>query len=439
MNGILTDLDSIQNDVDFSMPDAAFDVLTVRSEMKDVVPSIDGIIEEDIVWRRSRYKVLYGGRGSGKSHAYAKMLVFLAANMKLRILCTREMQNSIKDSVHRLLCDQIEVLGLQACFTITENSIKSLSGSEFIFKGLHHHIKEIKSLEGIDIAWVEEAEAVSDYSWSILIPTIRKAHSEIWISFNPEEEKSATYTRFVLNTPPDCLRAFMTWRDLGDHFPEVLMQEMEYCKRVDPEAYEHIWEGKLKKYGEALILHGKFKVEAFDTPVGVQFFYGMDFGYSSDPTALVRCFVKDQILYIDYEAYGHGIEIDQLEEFMLSVPESRRVTGGPKWEIRSDSARPDTISHLKRRGFNIVGAEKGKGSVEDGTMFLRSFVQIIVHPRCVGTKLNFENWRWKVDEVTGQILPVPEGTWDHIPDALRYALEKYTKHKTTIYDALRKS
>lgn len=415
-------------EVRFSLPAKAGRILTIKEVLATDLRS--ELKAYELKHRPSRYKVLYGGRGSGKSHSFAKWLVHRAAHEKLRILCTREMQNSIKDSVHRLLCDQIEACGLTAFFTITENSIKSLSGSEFIFKGLHHHIAEIKSLEGIDIVWVEEAERVSEYSWSILIPTIRKDSSEIWISFNPEDEKSATYNRFVKNPPPDCLIAFMSWRDLGPAFPEVLRQEMEYCRSVDQEAYEHIWEGKFKTYADALILRGKFKVEAFDAPSDAQFMFGADFGFSTDPSCLVRMFIREHCLYIDWEAYGHGVEIDELEAFFDAVPGSR------KWRIKADSARPDTISYLRRRGFNIVGAEKGKGSVEDGIQFLRGFKQIIIHPRCKGTKGDFENYKWKQDKITGLILPVPAEGFDHAPDACRYALEDYTKQKISIFQAL---
>lgn len=388
----------------------------------------------------ARYKVLWGGRGSGKSYSFADGLIAKTHQAKKRILCTRENQNSIKDSVHRLLSDQIYACGLSPFFRIQQDSILGHNGSEFIFKGLRHNISEIKSLEGIDICWCEEAEKISQDSWNILIPTIRKPNSEIWVSFNPEEEASATYQRFVVNPPPSCLSAFMTWED-NDYFPEVLRQDMEYDKRVDFEKYEHIWLGKLKKYGNALVFRGKFIVEDFTTPDGARFYFGADFGYSSDPSCLVRCFIKDRTLFIDHEAYGHGVEIDQLHQFYESVPESH------KWKIVGDSARPDTISFLTRphpdprigiSGFRIVGAKKGKGSVEDGIQFLRSFEKIVIHPRCKGAKDNFENFKWKVDPISGEILPIPVDKNNHITDALAYALEDYIKASVSIFDVLGK-
>ena len=389
----------------------------------------------------SRYKVLYGGRGSAKSHSIARSLVTRSLQSSIRVLCTREMQNSIKDSVHRLLTDIIDELKLGAFFTIQKDSITNLMGSEFIFKGLRHNISEIKSLEGIDICWVEEAEKVPEDSWMILIPTIRKKGSEIWISFNPDDEKSATYTRFVakegkLVELPDCRRAEMTFRD-NDLFPEVLRREFEWDLKNDPEKYEHVWEGKPKRYSNAVIFRNKIRVEEFEAPEGVQFKFGADFGYAEDPTALVRMFIHEKKLYIDYEAYGIGVELDELHAFFESVPDSHN------WSITADSARPETISHLSRPtkdglhdGFMIDGSEKGKGSVEDGITFLKSFEAIVIHPRCTGSIDNFNNYRWKTDRITNEILPIPLDKSNHIPDACRYGLESWMKGGVTIFDVL---
>ena len=373
-----------------------------------------------VLGRKSRYKVLEGGRGGGKSTPTADALVVKAANEKLRILCTREMQNSIRDSVHRLLCDRIEALGLSEFFVIQRESIVSLCGSEFIFKGLRHNISEIKSMEGVDICWCEEAEKISKDSWETLVPTIRKENSEIWVTFNPEDEKSATYQRFIVNPPPDCLHAHVTYKD-NKYFPDVLRKEMEYDKRVDYEKYMHVWEGQLKKYGDGCIFKGKIRVEEFIADKDTEFRFGADWGFSNDPTVLTRCFIKDNRLFIDFEFYAIGIEITELERCFDTVPESR------KWRIVGDSERPDTISYLARKGFKIQGAEKGKGSVEDGIEFLRGFEAIIIHPRCRGAIDNFSNYKWKRDRISQEILPVPADGSDHSPDSVRYALEAYIK------------
>ncbi len=377
-----------------------------------------------------RYKVLFGGRGGQKSWAVADYLIARACQERLRILCTREQQNSIKDSVYKLLVDRIHALGLEAYFIIREEGIKSVTGSEFIFKGLRHNINEIKSTEGIDICWVEEANKVSEESWKVLIPTIRKELSEIIVTFNPELESDPAYQRFILNPPPDSIIEEVSYAD-NFYFPEVLRKEMEWCKKVDPDAYEHIWLGKLKGYSNALIFKDKFEVCEFSTPQDVQFFYGADFGYSVDAMWMGRMFVQDNCLYIADEVYGVGVEITDLHKEWDKVPDAH------KWTIRADSARPDTISFLKKsftdsdgkkhEGFNVVGAEKGPGSVEDGIAFLRGFKKIFIHTRCPGAKHNYENYRWKQDCITLEILPIPVDKHNHAPDGTRYALEPYIK------------
>ena len=215
-------------------------------------------------------------RGGGKSWAIARALVLLASSKKLRILCACEFQNSIADSVHRLLVDQINALGLKDRFTVTEHAIKSTAGSEFLFKGLRKSIAEIKSLEGVDICWAEEAQSVSAYSWEILKPTIRKEGSEIWISFNPLEEKDPTYQQFVVNPPPDSRVVKINW-DNNPWFPDTLNAERLHMRELDIEAHDHIWGGHCRAITEAVIFGRRTSVEAFETPTeGVRFFYGAD-------------------------------------------------------------------------------------------------------------------------------------------------------------------
>lgn len=200
----------------------------------------------ECLFRDNRYKVLYGGRGSGKSHSIAKVLLILGTEHRLRILCTREVQKSIKDSVHKLLKDQVGVLQLGAEYHVLDTEIRGRNGSEFLFTGLADHTAEtIKSFEGVDICWVEEARSVTKNSWDILIPTIRKDDSEIWISFNPELDTDETYTRFVVNPPPNCHVEFMNFTD-NPWFPKVLEDERQHCQIVDPDSYKTIWEGKCR-------------------------------------------------------------------------------------------------------------------------------------------------------------------------------------------------
>lgn len=200
----------------------------------------------EFLFKPMRYKVMYGGRGSGKSHSIAKVLLMLGVEYRLRILCAREVQKSIKDSVHKLLKDQIQELQLGHEYQVLDNEIRGRNGTEFLFTGLADHTAEsIKSFEGCDIAWLEEARAVTKNSWDILIPTIRKDDSEIWISFNPELDTDETYVRFVLNPPPNTHVEFMNYMD-NPWFPKVLEDERQHCQIVDPDSYATIWEGKCR-------------------------------------------------------------------------------------------------------------------------------------------------------------------------------------------------
>jgi len=366
----------------------------------------------------SRYKVYYGGRGKGASWSFARALIIQVLQKGLRVLCTREYQNSIADSVHRLLSDQIEQMGLGSSFDITRTDIRCYSGGMFIFEGLRHNPTKIKSMEGIDVAWVAEAEKTTAESLDILIPTIRKEGSEIWIEFNPDDEHDPVYQRFVVNSPDDSVVKHLTYRD-NPFFPEVLRREMEYDRKVDPDKHAWIWEGKTRSISDALVLHNKYSVQPFEHTVDdiERYYYGADWGFAEDPTTLIRCYVIGNELYIDYEAYGIGVDIDATPALFDGVPECR------KWPIIADNARPETISYMQKQGYRMVPSKKGKGSVEDGVQYLRSFEHIYIHPRCVHTADEAASYSYKRDKTTGEVLPVIEDKHNHCIDALRYALE----------------
>lgn len=379
--------------------------------------------------RQSRYKVAYGGRGSSKSWSFGRALIILAVSRKVRILCARQVQASIKDSVYKLLCDTIDALGLTSLFHITRDSIRCCNGSEFFFKGIQNNVNEIKSMEGIDYCWVEEAQNVSQESWDILIPTIRKEGSEIWVTFNPDREEDATYRMFVTNPPDDCISIQINY-DQNPWFPDTLRREMEYCKRVDYGKYEHVWLGKTVINTEAQVYNGKFEMKDFETPDGIELYYGADWGFAQDPTALVRCFIKDRCLWIDYESGGVGVDFEEIPALFDVVPDAR------KWEIRADCARPETISYVKRQGFRISACPKWKGSVEDGIAYIRGFERIYVHPRCPKTYNEFKFYSYKQDRVSGDVLPIVLDKDNHFLDALRYALNPYIQKNVSILDVL---
>jgi phage terminase large subunit len=378
----------------------------------------------DFLFRPARYKVAYGGRGGAKSWGFARALLILAYGGPLRILCARELQNSIQDSVHKLLSEQIGALGLDGCFEIEQQIIRGKNGSEFIFAGVKNNPTKIKSMEGIDICWVEEAERVSNESWQVLIPTIRKEGSEIWVSFNPNEDTDPTYQRFVINSPDGAVVVPISWQD-NPWFPEVLRQEKDYLARVDMDAYQHVWMGECRKNSIAQILAGKCSISSFEPAHDWHGPYqGADWGFSNDPTTLIRCWIHEKNLYIEHEVYGIGIEIDQIPAKFDVIPDAR------KYVTRGDNARPETISYLRRNGFpNLSAAEKWKGSIEDGIAFMRSFESIVIHPRCIHTAEEARLYSYKLDKLTGDPLPEVVDAHNHCMDAVRYALDPMIRGK----------
>jgi len=212
------------------------------SEVQDAIARAEFPVKLEGLFKKSRYKVAYGGRGGAKSWGIARALLILGAKSPMRILCAREFMTSMRDSVHKLLSDQIESLGLLGFYEITQASIRGKNGTEFSFVGLKNNIANVKSYEGVDICWVEEAQTVSRLSWNVLIPTIRKESSEIWISFNPELETDETYQRFVATPPADCITMKVNWYD-NPWFPETLKLEKDSLKLRDEEAYNQVWEG----------------------------------------------------------------------------------------------------------------------------------------------------------------------------------------------------
>lgn len=390
--------------------------MKIKSDLDIIIPN--KLIP--IFTSKQRYNILSGGRGSGKSWSIAELLALKAYRDKRLILCTREIQNTIKDSVHKLLADTIDRMKLNSFFEIQRDQILAHNGSRFIFKGLRHSIAEIKSTEGVTDCWVEEAQGVSEESWNILVPTVRTPESQFYITFNPDSTNDPTYERFITNKRDDILHINVNYFD-NPFFPDVLRQEMEYDKKTDYDKYLWIWEGQCRQVSDAQIFKNKFVVDSFDSESVEEFYFGADWGFAISPTTLIRSFIKDRNLYLDYEAYGVGVELDEIPALFDSVPLSRKYT------IVADSARPETISYISNKGFSIIPAEKGAGSVEDGIEFLKSFEKIIIHPRCKHAIDEFTLYSYKKDRLTGDILPIPLDANNHIIDGLRYSMERINK------------
>ena len=371
----------------------------------------------------SRYKIYYGGRGGGKSWNFAISLLSIGSKKPMRILCTREIQGSIKQSVHKLLHQCINRMGLDKFYRVTRDGIYGVNGTEFLFLGLKHDPNQIKSLEGIDICWLEEAQKITFESYELLIPTIRKKDSEIWISFNPVLDTDPTYQQFVLNNTRDnCQIVKVNYYD-NPYFTEELKNELEYMKVNDYDEYVHVWEGGCRTSTDAQIFRHKFTVMDFDPPSESVFYYGLDWGFSQDPTVILRCFIYDNCLYIDYEAGGRQVELDNTHKLIDEIPMAKQHI------IRADSARPESISFVKRQGYRIESVHKWSGSIEDGIEFIRSFRMVYIHSRCLNTAEEFVKYSYKVDRLTEDILPTIVDANNHYIDALRYALQPMIKRK----------
>lgn len=373
-----------------------------------------------------RYKIAYGGRGAARSWSFARALVGRAYERPMRVACLREYMSNIKESVHQVLKSQISLLGLESSFRITETGIQSSVGSEFIFKGIVQDPIGVKSMEGIDVAWLEEGQAATKTSLEILRPTIRKPGSEIWISMNTGDEEDPVYKELIAKPPPNSWVQLLTYRD-NPFFPIELEAERLDLESKDEDAYLNVWEGQPRRITNAQVMRGRYKVHEFKTPGEdygeptemPRFYFGLDFGFAEDPLALVRFWITgdppDDELWIDYELVGHRVEFHELERFMERMP---RVRGG--WPIRADAARPETISFLSHCGFSCSAAEKWNGSVEDGLAHIKGYKIIHIHPRCVNTILEMRLYSYKVDRKTGDILPVLVDKHNHCIDALRY-------------------
>lgn len=382
---------------------------------------------------QARYRGAKGGRGSGKSFTFAKMLLIRGMAEPLRILACREYQNSIKESSQAEIIRAIDSeTWLQDAYEYGEGYIRGKNGTEFLFKGLRYNYQSIKSMAGINICWVEEAETVSEESWRVLIPTIREQNSEIWLTWNPERDDSATHTRFVLQQPESAKIAEINWRD-NPWFPAELNAERQNDLKYRADIYEHIWEGACFTRTDALVLRGRHSVEAFEPgPDWAGPYYGADWGFSVDPSAFTRCWVHNRILYVEYEAYGHGVEIDNLPKLLATIPDAE------KYVVRGDNARPETISYMQRNGYpRMVSADKWPGSVEDGVEHLRSYEKIIIHPRCVHTAKEARLWSYKIDRMSGDVKPDLLSGNDHCWDSIRYSLGPLIKKRSTKTTGLR--
>jgi phage terminase large subunit len=367
------------------------------------------------LWKNAkRRNYIYGGRGSGKSHDVAEYCLFRAYQSKIKVLCTRELQNSIADSVYSLLKNKITDMHLDFFFTVYKDRIVGNNGSEFIFKGIHNNVSEIKSMENISIAWLEESQSLSRESIDVIVPTIRAPGSILIFTFNPYKDNDPIYME-MKNATEDDLVIKANYSD-NPWFPEELRLEMERDKKNDYQKYLWVWEGECLGLSDAQIFRGKYVVENFETPKNADFHFGADWGFANDPTTLVRSFIVGNDLYIDMCAGKVGCDLEDTPSLF------NEVQGSSIYPIYADSARPETISFMRSKHYNVIAAEKWNGSVEDGIQYLRSFSCIHIHERCKAVAEEFDLYQYKVDRQTGEVLRIPVDKFNHYIDAIRYSL-----------------
>lgn len=381
-----------------------------------------------VLWQIVRFIVLYGGRSAAKSWSIARVLLVLGHESPLRVLCCREIQGSIRESAYRLLADQIVILGLDDFYEVQSDRIIGKNGTVFYFEGLRYNASKIRSYEGVDVVWVEEAQAVSELSWETLLPTIRKPGSRFFISFNPMTKSDPVAKRFVDNPPPGAIVKKVSYRD-NPYFSPEAEAERAWLEKTDPDAYRHVWEGFPREVSDALILRGKYVAESVEvSPAWAGPYHGVDYGFARDPSAGVRCYIDDatHTLYVDREYWALGADIDAMPQQLESA-----IPGISRHTVYADSARPESTSYIARNGIpGIRSAEKWPGSVDDGIAYLRSFERIVIDPSCRHLLDECGSYSFKQDRLTGAPLPEVLDANNHTIDALRYALSPLIRNKS---------
>lgn len=365
----------------------------------------------------ARYKGAFGGRGAAKSHFFAEVWLEENISDRLDVVCIREVQKSLTYSVKRLLEQKIEHFNAGMYFDVQDKKINTRRGGVTVFEGMQDQTAEsMKSFEAFKRAWVEEAQSLSQRSLDVLRPTMRMPGSELWFSWNPNFA-SDPIDKLLRGTelPPGAKVVRTSYKD-NPWLPEELRRELEYDQRRDLDKFAHIWLGEYQRNSEARVFKN-WRIEEFEVDAEAVKRQGADWGYSVDPSVLVQCYIVGRTLYVPYEAYMVGCEITDTPALFMTVPESE------KWPITADSARPETISHLRRNGFpKIMRAVKGPKSLEEGVEFLKSF-DIVVHPRCVHLIDELTLYSFVTDALTGSVLPKLGDKNNNVIDALRYACE----------------
>jgi phage terminase large subunit len=379
--------------------------------------------------RDARAIGLRGGRAGAKSHFLAELLVEdFIINPDTRAVCLREIQKSLKFSSKALVEGKIRKLGVGDQFRVLQNEIRSTVGQGLmVFEGMqNHNADSIKSLEDFDIAWFEEAGRASKRTLDILFPTIRKEGSQLRFSWNPDQPDDPIEDLLVHNTPPNTVVVTSTYMD-NPFASSTIRLEAEAWRKRDPEGFEHVWLGGYNTKREAQIFRGCWVIDDFTPGPDWQGpYHGLDHGFSNDPTAAVRCWIHGNKLFIEYDPGRTGLELDDTAEYLRA-----KVPGIERFTLRCDNSRPETISYLKRHGLpRAEAADKWPHSVEDGIAFIKTFDQVVIHTRCKNMATEARLYSFKVDKLTGDVLPTILDKNNHWWDAVRYALAPVIRSTT---------
>lgn len=369
-------------------------------------------------WREA---AIFGGRYSLKSHTVARYLLIRARMEKVRVGCFREFQNSISDSSHQLLKDLIKHYELND-FQVTDKAIiNTVTGSDFLFKGLWNNEQSIKSIEGIDIGWVEEAQTISEKSIEVLTPTIRKPGSQIIYTYNRDEEEDPVHKRLVLDGRPNTLIINVNY-DIAEKYkmlPEVIKNEIEDDKEKRPALYKHKWLGMPSNNLERRIYKDWAIIDEIPHEARLER-TGLDFGYSNDPTAIVDIYYYNGGYILDEVCYQKGLSNKRISEVLINKDTQALVI--------ADSAEPKSIDEIRLYGVNILPAEKGPDSINHGIKTLQD-QRISITRRSSNLVQEYRNYMWKTDK-EGKVLTIPEGGNDHCLDGLRYGMTSLKKNPT---------
>lgn len=415
--------------------------------------------------RPSRYKGAHGGRGSGKSWLFAELLVEkCVAEPGTHAVCIREVQKSLAQSAKRVIESKIKAMGVEHLFDVQKAEIKTPGNGLIIFSGMQNHTADsLKSLESYDVAWVEEAQTLSETSLRTLRPTMRKTGSEIWFSWNPRKtddpvddflrgnSKKSQEARLAgkWESPPGAIVVEANWSDNPWFSGTEMAADKDYDFQRDRDMHGHVWGGEYEKNSQARVFKNWSVPDADDFPLpkpGTILYGGADWGFSQDPTVGIVCWIEGRKLYIWREVWKIGCEIDRTPALFDQLdPEwsPGRRAHDPEWRslaqrvpFIADSARPETISYMQRHGFNVQAAIKGTGSIEEGIEFLKQY-DIVIHPSCTHVIDEFEHYSFKIDPHTDLVTNVLGEKKNHTIDSARYAVENVRRAKTSSSQELR--